>query len=311
MNVMTTPTLKVRMGYPKTPGENSGHMSFPAIASPAAAQAEIARIDARATHHDAEHEGVRVRWRRFGEGPPLVLLHGGHGSWMHWLRNIEALSATHTLWLPDLPGYNDSGVPRAMREGESALDPLLEALGGTLDELIGIGTPIGLGGFSFGGLVAARFAARRGAVTRLALMGSGGHGTVRRLSVDMINWRAAPDREAVSAALRHNLAALMLHDPAAIDALAFAIHDISCHGTRLRSKEISLSGGLQAVLETFNGPQLLVWGEFDVTADPRPLVAQLATGHPQRLAVVVDGAGHWVQYERAAETNRLLCDFFA
>ena len=275
----------------------------------------IARIDALSTSHDAVHEGVRVRWRRFGparsDRPPLVLLHGGHGSWMHWLRNVEALSADRVLWLPDMPGFHDSDVPRANAEGDAPLDPLFEALGGTLDALIGADTAIDLGGFSFGGLTAAKFAAKRGAVRKLALLGSGGHGTLRRMAVEMINWRAAPDRAAEVAALRHNLAALMLHDPAAIDALAFAIHDISCHGTRLRSKEISLAGGLQDALTTHHGPQLLMWGEFDVTADPRPLVAQLTAGHPQRRGVVIDGAGHWVQYERADETNRLLVDFFA
>ena len=275
----------------------------------------IAQMDARATHHDPEHGGVRVRWRRFGPThaslPPLVLLHGGHGSWLHWVRNIEALSADRALWLPDMPGFHDSDVPRAMVAGDAPLDPLLEALGGTLDTLIGAGTPIDLGGFSFGGLTAAKFAARRGAVRKLALLGSGGHGTLRRMAVEMINWRATPDRAAEAAALRHNLAALMLHDPAAIDALAFTIHDISCHGTRLRSKEISLAGGLQQALEAHAGPQLLVWGEFDVTADPRPLVAQLTGGHPQRRGVVIDGAGHWVQYERADETNRWLKDFLA
>lgn len=275
----------------------------------------IAQMNARATHHDPEHRGVRVRWRRFGPDhatrPPLVLLHGGHGSWMHWLRNIEALSVDRALWLPDMPGFHDSDVPRAMAAGDAPLDPLLEALCGTLDTLVGAGATIDLGGFSFGGLTAAKFAAGRGAVRRLALLGSGGHGTLRRLSVEMINWRGAPDRAAEAAALRHNLGALMLHDPAAIDALAFAIHDISCHGTRLRSKEISLAGGLQQALEAHAGPQLLLWGEFDVTADPRPLVARLTEGHPQRRGVVVDGAGHWVQYERADETNRLLADFFA
>ena len=274
----------------------------------------IERIAATGTRHDVVHGGARVCWRRFGAEeetahPPLVLLHGGHGSWMHWLRNVDALSAGRTLWLPDMPGFNDSDAPPRAAPGEEPLGPLLDALGGSLDQLIGAGTPIDLGGFSFGGLTAARFAVRRGNIRRLALVGSGGHGTMRRMAVQMINWRAAPDREEERAALLHNLGALMLHDKAAIDALAFEIHDISCHGTRFRSKEVSQAGGLQAALEAIGGPQLLLWGEYDVTADPRPLVAQLTAGQPQREGVVIDGAGHWAQYERADEFNRLLLHF--
>ncbi|PZQ63195.1 MAG: alpha/beta hydrolase, partial [Variovorax paradoxus] len=202
----------------------------PADADPLA-RAQIARIDGLATVFYREHAGTRVRWRRFGPEtaptPPVVLLHGGHGSWMHWMRNIEALSARHTLWLPDLPGYHQSATPPAPQPGEDALEPLLAALQGTLDQLVGHGTPIVLGGFSFGGLVAARLAVRRGHIDRLALVGTGGHATLRRLTVEMLNWRAAPDRAAERAALRHNLMALMLHDEAALDALAFEIHDIA------------------------------------------------------------------------------------
>ena len=146
---------------------------------------------------------------------------------------------------------------------------------------------------------------------RLALLGSAGHGTKRRMAVDMVNWRAAKGREEERAALLHNLGALMLHEAASIDALAFAIHDASCHGTRFRSKEISMAGGLQAALDAFAGPVLLLWGEHDVTADARPLVAQLAAGDPRREGIVIDGAGHWVQYERAAEVNAALLRFFA
>jgi len=224
------------------------------------ARAAIARVDALSTHHDPVHGGVRVRWRRFGSDtsrPPLVLLHGGHGSWMHWLRNAEALSAGRTLWLPDMPGFNESDAPPRVAPGEDSLPPLLDALGGTLDQLIGPGTPIDLGGFSFGGLTAARFAVRRGAIRRLALVGSGGH------------------------------------------------------GTRFRSKEVSLSGGLQQAIDTLGVPTLLLWGEFDVTADPRPLVARLVAEGPGREGAVIDGAGHWAQYERADEVNARLLQFLA
>ena len=279
--------------------------------SDASARALIERIDGLSTHHDSVHEGVRVRWRRFGNDttrPPVVLLHGGHGSWMHWIRNIEALSAEHTVWLPDMPGFLDSDKPAPPVQGQAPIEPLLKALGGTLDMLIGAATPIDLGGFSFGGLVASSFATRR-PVRRLALVGSGGHASLRRLTLDMINWHHVPDRERERAALQHNLGALMLHDKA-FDPLAFEIHDVSCHGTRFRSKDVSMAGGLQAAMDTLTCPLLLMWGEYDVTADPRPLVAQLTAGHPNREGAVVDGAGHWTQYERADEVNRLLRLFF-
>ncbi|MEG2631610.1 MAG: alpha/beta hydrolase, partial [Comamonas sp.] len=41
-------------------------------------------------------EGGQMVWHVWGEGAgglPLVLLHGGSGSWTHWVRNIEALVA--------------------------------------------------------------------------------------------------------------------------------------------------------------------------------------------------------------------------
>ncbi len=120
----------------------------------------------------------------------------------------------------------------------------------------------------------------------------------------MINWRAAEDRDQERAALLHNLArADAARQGGASTRSAFAIHDISCHGTRFRSKEVSLAGGLQAALDAIGGAELLLWGEYDVTAESRAVVAQLVAGHPQREGVVIDGAGHWTQFERADEVN--------
>src|SRR5579859_2997484 len=42
-------------------------------------------------------------WRVWGAGTPVVLLHGGYGSWTHWLRNIDALAASYRVVAADLP----------------------------------------------------------------------------------------------------------------------------------------------------------------------------------------------------------------
>src|SRR6476620_4760307 len=50
-------------------------------------------------------------WRVWGAGEPLVLFHGGSGSWTHWIRNIPELSRHYQLWLADIPGLGDSTMP--------------------------------------------------------------------------------------------------------------------------------------------------------------------------------------------------------
>ena len=65
--------------------------------------------------------GQHIVWRKMGKGPPLVLLHGGLGSWLHWAHVMPELAASYTLWMPDMPGF-----------GETTLNPTPE---GGLDEL--------------------------------------------------------------------------------------------------------------------------------------------------------------------------------
>jgi len=45
-------------------------------------------------------------WRLWGAGAPVLLLHGGSGSWTHWLRNIPALvQAGHLVCAPEAEEY--------------------------------------------------------------------------------------------------------------------------------------------------------------------------------------------------------------
>lgn len=244
-------------------------------------------------------------WRRFGAGPPLVLIHGGHGNWTHWIRNLEALGERHTLWVPDLPGYGDS----ATLPPEAGFEDIAAATCLALDELVGAKAAVDIAGFSFGGAVAAQIAVTRGA-RRIALLGTAGHGSERRLGASLVSWKKLPE-EARREAFRHNLAALMIHDPAAIDALALESYMEACKATHFVSRPISSALRLAPLLSPWRGPALFLWGEHDVTATPAVAAQTLIDGRPEREAAVIPGAGHWVQYEAAGAVNERLLEWFA
>lgn len=248
--------------------------------------------------------GRVVGWRRYGAGEPLVLIHGGHGSWLHWLRNIEQLAAAHEVWVPDMPGFGASdALPR-----DTTFIGLVDALAASVDQAVGPGRVISLAGFSFGGVVAAHLALRRGAVRKLALLGPTGHGGRRRESSPMVNWRRSTEPADMRADLQHNLAVLMLHGP--VDPLALEIHRYSCLLTRYRSKQTSHSPVLPAVLAQLQLPMLMVWGEHDATGVAEEIGPLYQDGRAERRWTSIPGAGHWVQYEAAEAVNDLLLDWF-
>jgi pimeloyl-ACP methyl ester carboxylesterase len=189
---------------------------------------QTSQLDAIAEHRSAPFcHGRSLHWRIFGRGEPLVLVHGGHGSWLHWIRNIEPLSLRHRLLVPDLPGFGDSDDPP---EG-SDLQYIVDAFVASLDHLLGARSAIDLAGFSLGGVVSARAALQRGAVRKLALLGSPGTGTPRRTRAEMIRWRQA-DEAAQNAAFKHNLLAHMIYDEANVDALGFEAYVTAVRRTR-------------------------------------------------------------------------------
>lgn len=274
--------------------------------------ADIERVASLAERHTVDAMGVRVCWRRFGRGgPPVVLLHGGHGNWMHWVRNVEALSAAHELWVPDMPGFGESQalpseVPRAGR-----LEALVVHLTASLEALLGPEARFGLAGFSFGSLVAMGVAERTRRVRRLALVGPAGHGSGRQREINLVDWRQANGAAHTRSLLRHNLAELMIAPASDIDALALDIHEHACKAARFQSRHFSQSAQLPTALAAFDAPVLGVWGREDATGLAERVASALGMGTAARPWAVVEGAGHWVQYQRPGEVNDLLLDWFA
>jgi pimeloyl-ACP methyl ester carboxylesterase len=248
-----------------------------------------------------------VVWRIWGKGAPLVLLHGGTGSWMHWARNIEPLSREFMLIVPDIPGSGDSGNPEPPISAERIASTLHDGL----VDVLGPDAGIAIAGFSMGGLIAGFLAAQAGARTQtLLLVGSTGTGAPRGEMPPLHSWRRLPSRQEIMATHRTNLGILMIHDPAKIDDLAVYMQSRNAEKSRIRGKHVSHTATLADCLTGFKGRLAGIWGEHDATAAPY-LAARgdvLRRFQPAASFDVVPGAGHWVQYEAHERFNRWVRD---
>lgn len=251
-------------------------------------------------------DGTMV-WRRWGPrgGKPVLLLHGGSGSWTHWVRNIEPLvRAGHDVWVPDLPGFGDSAAPPDGRDAD--------VLPGWLERGLGrlLGTQaVDLVGFSLGGLVAGLWAqAVPARVARLVLVGSPGLSAELLPPLDLQRWDLLRAGPASRAAHRHNLLQLMLAHESSATELAVTLHAHNVERDRLRKRRLMLTDALVPVLAALHCPLHGIWGAQDVLYRHRlPLIRQVLSSAPGfRSLELLPEAGHWVQFEAAEAFNAAL-----
>ncbi|MCH9674997.1 MAG: alpha/beta fold hydrolase, partial [Gammaproteobacteria bacterium] len=146
-----------------------------------------------------------------GSGPPMILFHGGIGSWRHWVRNMEAWSEHFTVHALDLPGYGDAGpVPKDITPERylRLVHELLEAQFADAPSLHFVG-------FSFGAAVASACATWMGErVAAYTAIGPGGFSReAHRAPLDTRSYKGAKSDAEFEAVMRHNLLAIMcLHE---------------------------------------------------------------------------------------------------
>jgi 2-hydroxy-6-oxonona-2,4-dienedioate hydrolase len=270
------------------------------------ANQHITHLDHLAEHRSVPFAPGRVmRWRLFGKGEPLVLVHGGHGSWMHWVRNIEVLARDHQVLVPDLPSFGDSDDLPPVADSAEGMQAIVAALITSMDAVLGGRSVVDLVGFSYGGVVSAHVAAQRGAVRRLALLGSPGSATPSRRKGEMMRWRNA-DEAAQNAALRHNLLTHMMYADSNVDALAFRVYADTVKAARYRGRGGAHRVPLNDILATYRRPVLFLYGEHDVICTPAMAQQSLMNAKAGRECHIIPGSGHWVPFEGAAATNEHL-----
>jgi len=261
----------------------------------------IARLMAAATRSETPCGDGRMVWHEWGEGPPLVLLHGGAGSWRHWTRNIEPLARTRRVIAPDMPGLGESDLPPPGTDpwGFAAL------IAAGIARRIGAGTPYDLVGFSFGSIIGGHVAARHGDGMRsLTLTGAGGLG-LPRVPTQLVSVRDRRGADRVEAH-RENLRRLMIADPSRIDDEALAIQSWNSDRARYRSRNLIGPTALRDALEEVRAGVRVIYGEHDAIAVPR-MDTRLDFFRARGVEpLIVPGAGHWVAFEAPEAVNRAL-----
>lgn len=250
-------------------------------------------------------------WHVWGEAggnralAPVVLLHGGSGSWTHWLHNILPLvESGRRVYVPDLPGFGDSAAPAQGTDADAVPGPVEQGLGLLLGD-----EACDLVGFSFGGMVAGFLAAQFPVrADRVVLVGAPGLGIAPVKPIQLNSWRHLTDPAQRDAIHRGNLAALMLYHPEAITELALRLHVANVLRDRMKGRSLSRTGVLARSLEQVRCPVHAIYGSEDALYRGKldALAAAVRQARDFRTLTLIDAAGHWVQFERADAFNQAL-----
>lgn len=268
----------------------------------------LADIASRAERRETLSAAGAMVWHIWGEGEPLVLLHGGHGAWNHWCRNVEPLAAAgFRVIVADLPGLGDSDDPGP----PYTADGLAETVTHGIKNLVGAGERVHVAGFSFGSVIGAAVAEQLDTdLGSFNLVGAAGFGPRERGPDRMIKIHPEMEPDELREAAANNMAWLMLAEPENVGELAIHIQLTNSLRARTLSRPISMTMRLMEALPNILGPVNAIWGELDrTTAGTLEMrIDMLREERPEARVEILEGAGHWTQFEAADRYNELLVE---
>lgn len=271
-----------------------------------APDAAVRELDASARRSESPCGDGSMVWRSWGNGAPLVMLHGGAGSWRHWVRNVPVFSTTRRVLAPDLPGLGEAANPPA----GSDMAAIAAIVAAGIDAQLGPQATYDLVGFSFGASVGGHLSLLHGTRVRsLTMLGAGG--LVKPTTPITLERIRGKEGDALVEAHRTNLGRSMIADKSRIDALALAIQDWNARHSRLDTPALITLRPLAVSLPQLRIRVNAIWGERDqiayYTLENR--IAALRVLLPGITPHVIPRAGHWAAYEAPEAFNATLTAF--
>ena len=271
-------------------------------------QAWLNDIESRAEIKQTLCGNGHMVWHIWGEGPPIVLLHGGHGDWSHWCRNVEEIAANgFKVIAADLPGLGASDDPGPPYTAEGIGEIVHYGITNLLPESM----EVSLVGFSFGSVIGAVVAEKLDVrLKSFNVVGAAGFGPRERIVNSMIKIHDAMSQEERVAAAQNNMRWLMLAHPENVGKFATFMQLLNTDRARTLSRPISMTTRLLDALPDILAPVNAVWGELDRTVKGtlEGRIDMLKTERPDADVEVFPDIGHWAQFEGASLFNKWLLD---
>jgi len=258
-----------------------------------------------------------VAYEVFGEGPPVVLVHGTPVRSYLWRNIVPALAESHSVYTYDLLGYGES----EKGEGQDVSIPVQARLLGELAEAWGLDAPA-IAGHDIGG----------GIVLRAHLLEGVGFSRIAVLDAVVLTpwlseprsstWHVREYAEAYEAMPDHLFGAFFSaylgETNSNLGEEAFEVYLAPWRGEGGRRAfvrqalqfEERHTGEIEPWLGSVEVPVLVAWGEEDGWLDPSQ-APRLREEIPGSELELISEAGHFVQEDAPEEIAKVLASFFS